>query len=791
VTNASSSRICKARLDLRQFPGVTENFRAARRTWPIPLALAFATLALYLPTLRDDFLVYDDQQYVTENSAVRSGINAHTTAWAFGRHASNWHPLTWLSHALDCQLYGVHPRGHHLTNILLHTANAVLLLLLLNGMTRSLWRSALVAGLFAWHPLHVESVAWVAERKDVLSAFFFLLTLLSYEWYVRARYEVIRNQGSVFSKSKRKALVCYGLALVLFALALMSKPMVVTLPFVLLLLDVWPLARFKEVRPGKLVLEKVPFLLLSAATCWLTIWAQQQAMASTAGLPVAQRSLHAIAAYGHYVRALFVPTNLAVYYPYVRSLSAAVLIRDGALLISITGLALGFVKSRPYGLIGWLMFLGMLVPVIGLVQVGDQAWADRYTYLPSIGLFVAVVWGAADLFQAWLKKSPGNVRLIQGSEAGLAICVCIAFSVMTAVQLSYWKNTWTLFEHAAKVTRKNPMAATMLGSLLAKEGKLEQAMAYYREALDYEPRFPEAHFFMGNALEKQGKPMEALAEYSQALWFKPSQVETHIFMAGILDKQNKLREAEAHYLAALKLNPRSSVAHNNLAKLLHGQGRFDDARAHYLEALKIDPGFAQAHNNFGVLLLQTGRVDEGVDQLRQADRLNPNDAETEYNLARGLNQQQKWQQAAEILLKLASARQTDPLFHAELGLALSHLQRTREAMGQYAQALLLNPDFPEALSGLSWILATDTHDEFRNGEEAARMAARACELTSNKEPAMLLTLAAALAERADYLAAAQQAAKAEALAKQLNKFELATKSQRLAERFSSGQPWRE
>ncbi len=770
---------------------MTENFRAARRTWPIPLALAFATLALYLPTLRHDFLAYDDQQYVTENSAIRSGINAQTMAWAFGRHASNWHPLTWMSHALDCQLYGVQAWGHHLTNILLHTANAVLLFLLLNRMTRSLWRSALVAGLFAWHPLHVESVAWVAERKDVLSAFFFLLTLLSYEAYVRARDGVISIQYSVFSESGRRALVCYGLGLVLFALALMSKPMVVTLPFVLLLLDYWPLGRLKTVGIGKLILEKLPFFLLSAATCWLTIWAQQQAMASTAGLPVPQRSLHAIAAYGHYVRALCVPTNLAVYYPYVRSFHAAELILDGALLISVTGLALGFVKSRPYALIGWLMFVGMLVPVIGLVQVGDQAWADRYTYLPSIGLFVAVVWGAADLFQGCLQKSNGNVRLIQSSAAGLAICVCVTLLLLTSVQLSYWKNTWTLFEHAAKVTSKNPMAATMLGSLLAKDGKLERAMAYYREALGYERRFPEAHFFMGNALEKQGKLNEALAEYNQALWFKPSQVETHIFMAGILAKQNQPREAEAHYLAALKLNSRSSIAHNNLAKLLHAQGRFDEARAHYVEALKIDPGFAQAHNNLGVLLVQTGRVDEGVKELREADRLNPNDAETEYNLARGLNQQHKWQEASVILLKLASARQNDPLFHAELALALSRLQRTREAMGQYAQALLINPDFPEALSGLSWILATDTHDEFRSGDEAARMAARACELTSNKEPEMLLTLAAALAEKGDYIAAAQQAAKAEATAKQSNKLELAAKSQRLAERFSSGQPWRE
>ncbi|MDB6021231.1 MAG: Tetratricopeptide 2 repeat protein, partial [Pedosphaera sp.] len=438
----------------------------------IALVLGFVSLLLYLPTLRHHFVEYDDQQYVTENARVLAGLTKSGFIWAFGFHASNWHPLAWLSHMLDCQVYGSYAGGHHLTNILLHTASTVLLFLVLNRMTGAMWRSAAVAALFGWHPLHVESVAWIAERKDVLCAFFWMLTLGTY-----ARYAAKPAAGR------------YWTTLGCFALCLMAKPMGITLPFVLLLLDWWPLDRIADcglriadlgkedsvpvvkMPMLKLFLEKIPFFILSGASGVLTILAQQQAIVSTKGLPVGQRFEHALVAYLHYLVAAFVPVHLAVYYPYQRMLPVATLVLAGALIVSITLLAVLMARRKPYLTVGWLWYLGTLVPVIGLVQVGDQAWADRYTYLPLIGLFVAVVWLVADLI---------NQQVVLRA---MALSVGTAMIVATSLQLRYWKDTRTLFEHALKVAPENYLAITVLGSELAKEGKLDEAMEHYRTAL--------------------------------------------------------------------------------------------------------------------------------------------------------------------------------------------------------------------------------------------------------------------------------------------------------------------
>jgi protein O-mannosyl-transferase len=734
--------------------------------WLICLGLGLVTLSLYLPVLRHGFVEYDDQQYVTDNPRVQAGLTWAGFIWAFGFHAGNWHPLAWLSHMLDCQLYGANAAGHHLTNVLLHIASTLLLFSVLNRVTNAMWRSAWVAALFAWHPLHVESVAWVAERKDVLCAFFWMLTLWLYVRYVA-----------------KPSLAHYFFTLGSFAFCLMSKPMGVTLPFVLLLLDYWPLQRLvgdgRRVTVGlRLVREKIPFLALSFVACVLTLCAQELAIVSTAGLPIAQRIAHVLAAYNHYLMAMFVPQNLAVYYPYQFHLPTSTIVGAVIVLGLITFFAIKDFSRRPYLMVGWLWYLGTLVPVIGLVQVGDQAWADRYTYLPLVGLSVPMVWFAFETIKS---------RVILQS---VSVIVAILLIVATSVQLGYWKNTRTLFEHTAQVTQQNSLAATILGSLLAKEGKLDKAMEYYQTALRYTPNFPEAHFFLGNALDEQGKLDEAVAEYQKSLWFRPTQEQTHIFMGIALAKQKKYDEAIVHYTAALKLNPDSAVAENNLARIFHTLGRFDEAIEHYNAALEIDPKLALAHNNLGILLIQKGNLVEGVKQLREALQLKPENAETEFNLALALNEQSQWSEAAGLFAKTLGSHSADPKAHFEFAVALAHLKRTRQAMSEYAAVLLIQPDLPEALDGLAWILSTDANADFRNGAEAVKMAERACELTAHQDPVKLKTLAAAYAETGRFEEAINTLRTANELASKANRQELVNECSLMMQYFQRSESWR-
>ncbi len=732
----------------------------------IGLALGLTTLGLYLPVVFHDFIQYDDQQYVTENPRVQAGLSSAGLRWAFGFHAGNWHPLAWLSHMLDCQLYGARAGGHHLTNVLLHVGSTLLLFLVLNRMTKAVWRSAAVAALFAWHPLHVESVAWVAERKDVLCAFFWMLTLWLY-----ARH------------AAKPSLVRYLFVLGSFVLCLMAKPMGVTLPFVLLLLDYWPLKRMGEggwrlADLKILLLEKIPFLALSAGACVLTLRAQELAIVSTAGLPVSQRLASVLAAYFHYLVTMFVPRDLAVYYPYQFHRPATTLLCAALVLGLITVLAVLNLRRRPYLAIGWLWYLGTLVPVIGLVQVGDQAWADRYTYLPLVGLFVPLVWLAFEFI------TRPRVRL------GVFVVVAVALMATTSGQLGHWKNTRTLFEHTARVTDRNALAITMLGSILAREGKLEEAMRYYRTALGWSPNYPEAHFYMGNALDEQGKLTEAVAEYEKSLWFRPTQEQTHIFLGLAQAKQKKYDAAITHYTDALKLNPDSAAAHNNLARLHHTQGRFDVAIEHYQAALQIDSKLAIAHNNLGILLLQKGDVSAGTMQLREALRLKPGNAETEFNLALALNQQEQWSEAAALFKKNLPAHAADPKARQEFARALAHLKKNREAMGEFAAALLLQPDSPDALDGLAWILSTAPAPEHRNGTEAVPIAERACTLTGRGDPLKLKTLAAAYAETGRFPEAIATLRTATDLAAKGNRPELVSECGRMLEHFQRSEPWR-
>jgi protein O-mannosyl-transferase len=733
----------------------------ARRITP-QLILALITLALYFPALDHGFVEYDDQQYVTDNPHVQAGLTWRGFVWAFGFHAGNWHPLAWLSHMADAQFFGARAWGHHLTSILLHTANTLLLFALLKKISGYIWRSAAVAALFAWHPLHVESVAWVAERKDVLCAFFWLLTLLAYAEFAS------------LGKTKNSRKMFYGATLLAFSCALMAKPMAVTLPFVLLLLDFWPLKRLQNFRRS--LVEKIPFLLLSAMGCWLTLQAQAIAIVSTGGLTITQRLAHTLVAYDHYFWALFFPVNLAVYYPYVLDLNSGTIFISGLVLVMVTLVAMLNWQARPWILFGWLWFLGTLVPVIGLVQVGDQAWADRYTYLPLVGLFVPLVWLAVETV-----KSKKFLSVV-------AISASVAMLATSSLQLSHWKNTWTLFDHANKVTQENYMAITVLASQLAKQKKFDEAIGLYNQALSYKPTFPETHFFLGNAFDELNRPDEAVAEYQKALWFKPMQEQTHIFLGIVLGKQKKYDAAITNYEAALKITPDSAPAHNNLARILHTQGKFDEAIGHYRAALEVDPKLAIAHNNLGILLLQKNELAEGTAQLREALRLNPTNAETMFNLALALNQQSQWSEAADFFAQTVPANMPNPKAHYEFGRALQHEKKIREAMREFASALILQPDDAEALDALAWIAATDADAANRNGAQAVAMAEHACELTHNLDAEKLKTLAAALAESGEF----DRATKTIVLASDnADSAELKSLCARMNDAFQKTSPWRE
>jgi protein O-mannosyl-transferase len=751
-----------------------------RRSLWICLALAAFTVALYAPALRCQFVILDDPVYVSENRHVQSGLTLDNIVWAFHVNtAGNWHPLTLLSHMLDCQIYGLRPWGHHLTNVLLHAANSVLLFLVLMRMTGAVWRSACVAALFAAHPVHVESVAWVAERKDVLSSFFCLLAIWAYVRYTEefkaCNPESLRGQGSKFK-------VFQGLCLVFFALALMAKPMAVTLPFVLLLLDLWPLDRVRGLdwpSWGRLAVEKWPLLALSAVWCGIAVWAQRvgQAVASMAELSVSERVLHAPIAYLDYLRVLVFPWHLSAFYPYQHHESLVWVVEAALALALMTCLALAGARRRPYLAVGWLWFMGMLVPVIGLVQVGGQGWADRYVYLPSIGFFVIVVWLGAE----WAARHPAVKLLVP--LAGVALVA------VTWVEIQYWKDTRTLFGRAMEVTEDNYFAMSLVGAAEEEQGKLDDAILLYRQALACRPKFPEAHFFLGRGLEKKGLTEEAMSEYREALRLRPDFDTAHTMFGLLLVKKKKFDEAISHFQAALQTDPESAAAQSDWGMALIQQGQWKESIAHYEQALRLDSTLEEAHSNLGIAYLQTGRLAEGTTELRAALKIKPGDTETRFNLGHALNQQQQWAEAAEELKPLALSQPTN--FNAEFqyGLDLEHLGQTREAQSRYAAALRQNPDFPDALQHSAWIAATDARPELRNGTQAVEMAVRACELTGQKRPSMLLTLAAAYAEAGRFDDALAAVGKVEGLARTQGQKGLEEEAGRLRTEFAAGRPF--
>jgi tetratricopeptide (TPR) repeat protein len=558
------------------------------------LALVLITTGVFWQVCTNDFINYDDHGYVYENTNIQAGITLKAIKWAFtSGYATNWHPLTWLSHMLDWQLFGPKPWGHHLTNLIFHIANTLLLFIVLKQMTHKIWQSAFVAALFALHPLHIESVAWVSERKDVLSTFFWILTMWAYLRYV-----------------KHPATSRYLLMLLSFALGLMAKPMLVTLPFVLLLLDYWPLARIPDGqalnRYGSrrifyyLIREKIPFFVLSAVSSIVTFLVQRGSMMLTTMVPLKFRIYNAFVSYVEYIGKMIWPSRLAVFYPHPgKNISILHVVISVVLLSVVTILILRLAKNHRYLVTGWFWYLGTLVPVIGFVQVGLQALADRYTYIPLTGLFIIIAWGAPDLLA---KMWQGQLRYKKIALGLVSLLIILVMSICTHFQLRYWKNSLTLFQHALDVTGGNYITYLHIADFLCEQNRLDEAIVEYQKCLQRIPGDPMALNNLGIALGKQDKFDEAVKCFTEAIKGKPDFANAHINISHVLTLQGNLNEAVIHLTEALRLDPQSAKAHFYLAQVLTQKGKINEAITHYEEALRLNPNWVEPMNNLAWFL---------------------------------------------------------------------------------------------------------------------------------------------------------------------------------------------
>jgi Flp pilus assembly protein TadD len=612
-------------------------------SWQIALLLALVTVALFWPATGYDFINYDDNLYVSENARVQNGLTLENVKWAFlNPVADNWHPLTVLSHMLVCQMFGLQSWAHHLANVLLHALNTALVFLWLRQATGTTWRSWIVAVLFAFHPLRIQSVVWVSERKDVLSVFFGLLTLLAYTRYAQnvasRKSQVASRKWQVASDSPAAVLpitcrpsLFYGLALVCYALSLMSKPMLVTLPFVLLLVDYWPLNRIRNPQSTaaltnsslsaggegqgevgqflplatrhsslvtffRLVLEKVPFLAIAVLDSVVTFVVQKRGGSLGVGgiFPFDQRCANALVSYCRQLGKLIWPSDLAILYPHPGHWPLANVLLAAGFLFSLTAYFVMMRRCHPFLLMGWLWFCGMLVPVIGLVQTGPQAMADRHTYLPSLGIFILVVWGAGEMTRHWRYRTLTLSLLGSG-----AVIACIA---VTQQEIGYWQDSETVFWRALNVTENNYIAHGNLGEALATKGQIDAAILQFREAIQIEPNYPDAQNNLGIALGQTGNIDEAIQHFQEAIRYRPN-------------------FAEAHY---------------DLGVALNMKGHTDEAILQFQEAIRLKPDDASAHNNLGIALASKGQLDGAIQQFQSALRLKPDDADAQKNLSRAL-----------------------------------------------------------------------------------------------------------------------------------------------------------
>jgi Flp pilus assembly protein TadD len=786
-----------------------------RRDWTLALlrlALACLTVGCLAGVCTCDFVNFDDPLYVTDNPHVQQGLTASSLAWAWTDfHRGMYAPLTRTSLLLDYQLHGLNPHGYHLTNLLLHLVNVLVLFEVLRSMTGARWRCFLVAACFAIHPLHVESVAWITERKDVLSTLFGLLALAAWVRYTR------------WGGLPRILLV-----LASFAASLLSKPMWVTFPFVLLLLDRWPLRRHETIPWSRLCLEKVPLLLLALAACAVTATVHNEigARACLGDLALKYRLANAAVSCVAYLGQTAWPVGLAAYYPHpLESLPLWKFAGSAALLLLATVLVIRQHRRKPELLVGWLWFLGTLTPVLGLVSMGGYARADRYTYVPHIGLFVGLVYG---MDAGWFSSSRRRLMAVVSAGAMLA-----ALGVLTWKQTLTWRNSWTLWEHALRVTRGNYMAHSQLGILLAEEEAVSEAIEHYEVALqlipDYKPALlnlamirveqeqfamaepllrravsvvPEdshLHFLLGFSLEKLNRWPEAEVNLCEAVRLDPDSADGHLELGAVLEHQHRLSEAELHFQRALRLEPSSASGHCRLGILCEHTGRSEEATRHLREALRLDPHLGVAHAHLGVQCEQQGELDEAAQHLHAALRQAPNDSEAHCNLGVVLERQGKLVQAEGELREAIRLAPALAEAHVNLGIVLERQGKRdratacfREAVGiapafvearcalaaalaeqgqlttaarEFGEAVRLDAQWPMRTMEKAWRLAVHPDARMRNGPESLRLARQVALVAGGLDAVCLDVLAAAQAENGDYEKAAQNAQRALELVK--------------------------
>jgi tetratricopeptide (TPR) repeat protein len=638
----------KADLEVRSgtTPSTTRSLLQRSEFWVV-IGLIAVNVFIYAPVSRYGAVSYDDASYISENTHL-SDVTWQNIQWAFTTNqAGFWMPVTWLSHMLDAWFFGSATGPQHVINVVFHIANSVLLFGILCRLTTEWKPSAIVAALFAVHPLHVESVAWMAERKDVLSTFFWMLALWTYVAYAR-----------------RPDRTRYLLLLILFALGLMSKPTLVTLPFVLLLLDIWPLRRLRIERgPQKiwlrLILEKLPLLIMAIAVSAVTVVMSLDKgnISSSETFPLTLRLSNASVAYVAYIRDIFWPANLSVFYPF-RSIAAWEVLGSLLLLTAVSVFTSWNARRHPYLLVGWLWYVGTLVPVIGLVQAGAQSRADRYTYIPVVGLFIAGAWGLSYLTDRWRYR-----RIVLSSVAAVLLCSC---TLEARQQVLYWENGRTLWQHALDTTKENFVAHTILGYVLAKEGKTDEAIAHYEKAIGIRPEFAMAHNNLGIALARQRRADEAIDEFETALRLSNNTADIHYNLGFELAEQNRLDEAIVQYNIALDLEPDYAPAFSKRGDAHLRQGRINEAIADYTRALALRPRFVEALNNLGMALVNQGKYDEGIARYRDALRIQADFADA----------------------------------HNNLGVALANQGKYDEAIDHFSEALRIRPDYSSARENL-------------------------------------------------------------------------------------------
>ena len=597
----------------------------------ISFIIVLITLTAYGNVRLYKFINFDDDIYVTENQIVKKGLTLHGVKWALGFNESGyWQPLSWLSHMLDIEVYGLDSGGHHITNLIIHLANTLLLFWVLFRMTGSVYRSAFVAALFAVHPLNVDSVAWIAERKNLLSTFFWMACLFLYCRFV-----------------ERPVLSRYMLTLVIFALGLMAKPMVVTLPFVFLLLDYWPLRRTShtqlrdthinkpeedqaaghKIDHFKLIIEKIPFIVLSFGSVWLSILSTRHInnMVSENAVPITLRIANALVSYLSYIAKMIWPFQLSVYYPFPQSVPLWQVVGSGFLLLAVTSLCLLNLSRRPYFAVGWFWYLGTLVPVIGIVQGGLwPAMADRWSYIPLIGLFVIIAWGASDMAARWRH---GKTALTV-----VAVSAICCLSLVTRTQLQHWESSLTLFRHALEVTEKNPVAHNNLGNALLEKGYAKIAIKHFAAVLALKPKDAKAHNNLGNAFMKMERVDDAIDHYRESIELAPGVARTHNNLAVALYRLERVEESIRHLHKALRLKPDYADAYNNLGAAYRKAGQGANAAKCYLKAIQLRPDFAEAYNNLGILLWHQGKLKTASSYFHKALASKPGYKKAQDNL---------------------------------------------------------------------------------------------------------------------------------------------------------------